>query len=115
MPLLTLKTSILLPEDEQAPLVKELSRVVADTIGKPEQYVMVVLEEGAICMGGQCAPAAFVDVKSIGGLSRDTNQRLSAAVCDCLNAKLDLNPARVYLNFSNVSGENWGWNGSTFS
>lgn len=115
MPLLTLKTSVLLPEDEQEAVVKAISRVVADGIGKPEQYVMVVLEEGTICMGGLSGPAAFADIRSIGGLSPETNRRVSETLCSLLSDRLDVAPNRIYLNFSEISGENWGWNGGTFS
>ncbi len=114
MPLLALKTSVLLPEDGQETVVKELSRVVADVIGKPEQYVMVVLEEGTICMSGECVPAAFADVRSIGGLNSETNKRLSEAICSLLKTRLDLDSSHVYVNFSDVAAQNWGWNGGTF-
>ena len=41
MPLLRLETGAAFPEDKGKALLASLSKAVAETIGKPEQYVMV--------------------------------------------------------------------------
>ena len=58
--------------------------------------------------------AAFVDVRSVGGLTDDVNRKLSQKVCKLLNGSLGVPENRVYLNFTDVEAANWGWNGSTF-
>jgi len=65
-------------------------------------------------MSGRTGAAAFVDVRSIGGLSGDVNARLSQQICQLLQTSLGISPDRVYLNFAGVSAANWGWNGETF-
>jgi phenylpyruvate tautomerase PptA (4-oxalocrotonate tautomerase family) len=114
MPLLRLETTLILPEDKRKTLLVSLSKAVADTIGKPEQYVMVTIGHSAMLMSGKPGDAAFVDIRSIGRLSSDVNQRLSQQVCKLLMDVLRIPPDRVYLNFTDVGAENWGWNGSTF-
>jgi phenylpyruvate tautomerase len=96
-------------------LLATLSKTVAETIGKPEQYVMVTLSQAAMLMSGNQGKAAFVDVRSIGGLSGDVNRRLSQKLCKLLNDALGVPENRVYLNFTDVEASNWGWNGSTFA
>ena len=114
MPLLKLETTVVLSEDERNALLASLSRAVARAIGKPEQYVMVTVGQAAILMSGKASDGAFVDIRSIGGLSGDVNRKLSQQVCKLLNDSLGIPPDRVYLNFTAVEVGNWGWNGSTF-
>jgi phenylpyruvate tautomerase len=114
MPLLKLETTVVLPEDKRKALLASLSKLVAETLGKPEQYVMVAAGQAAIQMSGSAGDAALVDVRSIGGLSGDVNRRLSQKVCALLNESLGVPPNRVYLNFTEVDAANWGWKGNTF-
>src|SRR3974390_1372196 len=114
MPLLKLETSVALNDEKKKTVLAALSKSVADTIGKPEQYVMVTNSQSAILMSGKAGDAAFVDIRSIGGLSGDTNRRLSQQICKLLKDSLGIAPDRVYLNFSDLEAGNWGWNGSTF-
>jgi phenylpyruvate tautomerase PptA (4-oxalocrotonate tautomerase family) len=114
MPVLKLETTVVLPEEKQKPLLTALSKAVAGTIGKPEQYVMVTIGSAALLMSGRPGDAAFVDIRSIGGLSGEVNRKLSQQVCKLLSDSLGIAPDRVYLNFTDVDAGNWGWNGSTF-
>lgn len=114
MPLLKLETTVTLSDNQRQQLLASLSKIVAETIGKPEQYVMVTIGPAAILMSGKPGNAAFVDVRSIGGLNADVNGQLSQKVCALLTQSLRVPPDRIYLNFSDVEAGNWGWNGSTF-
>ncbi len=114
MPLLKLETTIVISEDKRKALLASLSKMVAETIGKPEQYVMVSTTQAAMLMSGKAGEAAFVDIRSIGGLTDDVNRKLSQQVCKLLHDSLGIPPDRVYLNFADVDAGNWGWNGSTF-
>ena len=114
MPLLKLDTSVALSDDQRKSLLPALSKIVAETIGKPETYMMVAINTSGIFMAGQPDDAAFVDIRSIGGLSTGVNQELSKKVSTLLNQTLAIAPNRIYLNFSDVDASNWGWNGSTF-
>lgn len=114
MPLLKLETCVPLSGDELKTLLASLSRIVADTIGKPEQYVMVTCGHSAMHMSGRDGHAALVDIRSIGGLSPAVNAKLSAQVCQLLADVLGIPANRIYLNFTEFGPGNWGWNGSTF-
>lgn len=114
MPLLKLETTVPLTEATQQVLLPALSKIVAETIGKPEQYVMVSVSQAALLMAGQTGPAAFGDLRSIGGLSGEVNQQLAQRICAQLHETLQIPPNRVYLNFLDIRPANWGWNGATF-
>jgi phenylpyruvate tautomerase PptA (4-oxalocrotonate tautomerase family) len=114
MPLLKLETTVVLTDEKRKALLASLSKIVAETIGKPEEYVMVTVSPAAILMSGQPGDAAFVDLRSIGGLSGDVNRQLSQKVCRLLNESLGVPPNRIYLNFTEVEAGNWGWQGNTF-
>ena len=114
MPLLKLETTVVLSEDKRQALLASLSKTVAETIGKPQQYVMVAASQAAMQMSGSPGDAAFVDVRSIGGLTEDVNRKLSQKVCQLLNDSLGIPQNRIYLNFTEVEASHWGWNGSMF-
>ena len=115
MPLIKLQMSEKCEIELKESLCKELSRVCASEIGKPESYVMSLVEDDAVvCFGGVVDKAAFVEVKSIGGLSADVNTRLSYAICACIEEKTGICGSKIYINFTNVDPSSWGFNGSTF-
>ena len=114
MPLLKLETNVALNEEKRKTLLAGLSSIVAQTIGKPEEYVMVTVNPVAMLMSGKSGDAAFVDLRSIGGLSETVNRQLSEKLCRLLNQSLGVPPNRIYLNFGEVEADQWGWNGKTF-
>src|SRR5262245_14301066 len=109
MPLLHLETTVVLPEDKRNALLAALSKAVAASLAKPEQYVMVTLSQTAISMSGKPSDAAFVDNRSIGGLTGDVNRKLSQQISKLLKDALELTADRIYLNFTDVKAGNWGW------
>jgi phenylpyruvate tautomerase PptA (4-oxalocrotonate tautomerase family) len=110
MPLVKIQATQEIP----ANVVSKLSAIAAEAIGKPETYVMVSSTKADLMMGGSEGNAAFVEVKSIGGLGHDVCEKLSAKICALLEATLQIPPARIYLNFTEVSASQWGFNGSLF-
>eukprot|EP00245_Coleochaete_scutata_P017258 TRINITY_DN8380_c0_g1_i1.p2 TRINITY_DN8380_c0_g1~~TRINITY_DN8380_c0_g1_i1.p2 ORF type:complete len:116 (+),score=26.85 TRINITY_DN8380_c0_g1_i1:114-461(+) len=115
MPTLLVQTNVPVDVTLTSDFLKDASKVVAKTIGKPEAYVMVSIKgEVPIVFGGTEEPAAFAQVYSIGGLGPDTNKKLSSGLSELLQSKFDIPPSRFFLNFNDIKGSNWGFNGSTF-
>ncbi|MCU0858251.1 MAG: phenylpyruvate tautomerase MIF-related protein [Pontiellaceae bacterium] len=110
MPLIKIQTTREIPSS----VLAGLSKIAAETIGKPETYVMVSSSSADLMMSGSAGHAAFVEVRSIGGLTRDVNEKLAAKICGLLEVKLQIPLNRVYLNFTEVPAAQWGWNGSLF-
>ncbi|MBD3369055.1 light-inducible protein [Candidatus Fermentibacteria bacterium] len=114
MPLARISTNAPLDETAQGEICRGLSEILSREIGKPEQYIMTVLENCRMLMSARDGNAAFVDVRSIGGLSPEVNTAVSSSVCDLLKAKADVPPERIYVVFTDVPRESWAWKGSTF-
>ena len=116
MPLIQLDTSCDLSNSEKRKTIaKEISSLAAKCIGKPEQYVMVCMRDNVVMtMSGTDAPAALVSVKSISGLSREVNKKLSGEICKMLQNELGIAGDRIYLTFEELPGTHWGWNADTF-
>jgi len=116
MPLIQLYTSCdISTREKRETLAKKLSKLAAVCIGKPEQYVMAgVHDKVAMTMGGEATDAALVSVKSIGGLSRGANKKLSAATCQTLQEELSIAAECIYITFEELPATHWGWKADTF-
>lgn len=114
MPFIRINSSIDVEAQLKVELLKDVSQSVSATMGKPERYVMVAFCNDAIIMAGSDAPAAFVDVRAIGGVGGDVNRKLSSALCKIIHQRLNISPERIFLNFTDIPGADWGWNNDTF-
>lgn len=114
MPYLKLNTNAEISAQQSVELLGELSKLMAKETSKPEQYVLVEMNENkAMLFAGNNDPLAYLECKSI-GLSKSQAKSISAAVGKLLKDRLKINGDRIYIEFSNCPGEFWGWNGSTF-
>jgi phenylpyruvate tautomerase len=115
MPLIRVQLSVPLDEGKRTSLMKSLSETVAGKLGKPESYMMVVLEPGTpILMSGDGDPAAFAEVRSVGSISGDQAKALSGAICEIVGNETGIATDRIYSNFTGVQGSMWGWDRRTF-
>ena len=114
MPLIQIKTNVMLPEKQREARLAPVSRLLAEITRKPEAYCMVAYEHAAMLFAGDPGPAAFVDVRAIGGLNREVNAKLSAALAAELKKALGVLPDRLYITFTEVAATHWGWNGELF-
>jgi len=115
MPLVRLEITEKLQAEQRASLCASLSVLCAETIGKPEEYQMAIVLDGLTMQrSGRPGPVAFVDIRSIGGLTRKVNQILSEKICRLLQQELGIPGDRVYLNMTDMPGDRWGHDGKTF-
>ena len=111
MPMIHLTCSKEIPDD----LLDEISSLVAETIGKPEKYVMVAASRAAMRMSGTDGAAVYAEVKSLGGLDRVVNHEITMKLCVLFSDHMEIPPERVYVTFQSLERDYWGWNGTTFS
>jgi len=116
MPLGTVKLSMGLTDKQKQELLTRLSQLMARVLHKPEKYVMVTIDDNAqIMMSGDAdKPAAFLMIKSIGGLDPEINSQLCNQITMLIEELLEIDPARVYINFADIPSSAWGWNRSIF-
>ena len=114
MPLLTLTTNLDIAADQQIPLLSALSTLTAKLLGKPQSYVMVILQDRQpMLMGGTDEPCTYLQFKSL-GLPEDSTAGFSAALCDLITGQLGIPANRIYIEFSNPPRHLWGWDRGSF-
>ena len=114
MPLIKIEVPVELTADQKNKILTEASRIVSKNTGKPEQYVMVTLTKADFAMAGTPGPAAFVDVRGIGGINGENNGGITKDICGLMESELSIAPESVYITFTDVPAQNWGHNGTTF-
>jgi len=114
MPLIKLLVSTSVPEATKNKVLTAMSAIIVKATGKPPAYTMATIEEGRIVMGGKNDPAAYADVRGIGGFTPAVNKQISKEVCELLKKELGIKAENTYLTFTEVAASNWGWNGGTF-
>lgn len=113
MPLLRVQTSAQVDEAARQGLMLALSKKVAEILGKPEAYVMVVLEPGTpMSMAGNVDAAAFFDVRSVGEIGVETAKQLSSELSGVIGNTLGIKTDRIFGNFSGWQGELWAYSGA---
>ena len=114
MPCLKIQTNSRIEPDRRGQILRTLSTGVAEALGKPESYVMVVLEPNLdMLFAGDDAPLAYLELKSL-GLPPDQTGALSSRLCELMTETIQVAPERVYIEFCGPERKNWGWNGGTF-
>ncbi|KAL6559049.1 hypothetical protein OROMI_012505 [Orobanche minor] len=115
MPTLNLYTNVPVDSVVASDILKDATKAVAKIIGKPESYVMILVNGGVpISFGGTEEPAAYGELVSIGGLGPSINSKLSATIAEILQTKLSVDSSRFYIKFSDIERSFFGFNGSTF-
>ncbi|KAK7265212.1 hypothetical protein RJT34_32828 [Clitoria ternatea] len=115
MPTLNLFTNVPVDTVVASDILRDATKAVAKIIGKPESYVMILLNGGVpIAFGGIEEPAAYGELISIGGLGPSVNGKLSSIIAEILQTKLYIDSNRFYIKFYDVQRSFFGFNGSTF-
>jgi len=114
MPFVKLQTNIELDETLRKQLLKQVSSLTASQLNKPENYVMVVIEEScSMLFAGTTEPLCYVELKSI-SLPENKTSTISGALCELIKTTVGINPDRVYIEFADAQRSMWGWNSATF-
>jgi phenylpyruvate tautomerase len=115
MPLIKIQTSANPDAAPVATLLKTLSASLAKHTNKPESYVMTAFEAGMpMTFGGTPDPVCYIEVKSIGMMSSTQTQAMSQEFCQIVSEAIAVPQNRIYIEFADAKGYQWGWNGSTF-
>ena len=111
MPLIQINTSTkTIFEDDS--LQKEISKEVAALTGKPERYVMTILQANTkMTFAGSKEACCFIKLKSIGSLEPSS---MTNTLCNLIASKTNIQQNRIYIEFIDVKATHWGYNNSTF-
>jgi phenylpyruvate tautomerase PptA (4-oxalocrotonate tautomerase family) len=110
MPLMIIKTSSRFSEEKADELLKAATKVLAD-LGRKESHAMVLLQKVDGAMGGKPGPVAFVEFRSMVGLTHEFNHKFVEQLTPVLENMLGLTRHNIYMNFTTVPETAWGWEG----
>lgn len=115
MPTLHIETNIELDAGQIEDLVAKATSLVAESLGKSERYVMVVVHQGAlVVLDNDQSPAAYCSLGSI-GLEESQCPALAESLCMFLETRAGIPQDRIYIEFKDLSRSMFGWNGKTFA
>jgi len=110
MPLMIIRTSAQFSEEKAEELLKAATKVITD-LGKPESHAMVLIQKVIGSMGGKPGPVAFVEFKSMVGLTHEFNHKFVEHLTPVLEDLLGITGHNIYINFTTVPETTWGWEG----
>ena len=114
MPYFSIDTNQTPEKGSRQGLIKKASAFVSGLLGKPESYVMTSMKFGSeLIFAGSEGPAAFVRIKAI-GLDKDRCNEYSEKICGFLEQELKIPRDRTFIDFTDLDGKMFGWNGKTF-
>jgi len=115
MPLLKVHSSSKLSPADYESLSSSLTSLVAMTLEKSEDFIMVLFEQTNFQIFGanSAEPSMYIEFKNVGDLSPEITTRLSALIADLFKKVIDLEPSRMYIEFQPTERHLWGWNGKT--
>ena len=114
MPQLKIQTNVEIDPSRREDLIHKASSEVADMLGKPEKFVMIILEtECDMSMSGSTEACAYLELKSI-GLPQDRTTEFSSRLCNFIEAHLAIAPERTYIEFTDIERHLFGWDSKTF-
>jgi phenylpyruvate tautomerase len=117
MPLVKVHYSNEFAKDILNLLSKSMSKLVGKTLGKSEDFVMIIFQRTELQSFGldSTTPSLFIELKNVGTLSPETTNILSAKITELCIGFIDVEPTRIYLEFQESERHLWGWNAKTFS
>ncbi len=114
MPMVDLRTSAELDENERSWLIGFLTDTVSEVTGKSKEYVMVSCSAATMAISGVVGPAAFLEISSIGGLDGDVRKALAERMTALLAESLLIPDDRIYIQLREVERGWWSWKGELF-
>ena len=110
MPMITLTTSADITPERAEALKAGFGQAIALLPGKTETWLMASLAGNTpMYFQGEAREAAFLEVSCFGKGKPEAYGKLTGALCELLEQQLGIDPANVYVKYSESS--NWGWNG----
>ena len=113
MPYFSIETNKSIDKSSTQELMGLTSTFISELVGKPEQVLMVSIKpDTPLIFAGNDSPVAFVRLKSI-GLPKDRCSEFSESICGFVEKELGIPQDRVFIDFIELDGKMFGWNGKT--
>ena len=89
-------------------IMQEISNIAGEESGKSESKIMVCVNSAEFIMNTNPAECAFVDFRGIGKIERGINDAISRRISQVIHNLANIPLQNIYLNFTDIPGENWG-------
>jgi hypothetical protein len=112
MPYINVNVSKALQPQQKEQIKAEMGKLISLIPGKSEDVTMVQVVDGcALYKGGRALDnGAFVDIRLLGGASKQSKEALTKAMFVSLGKLLGIDTGDMYTNITEF--ESWGYNGS---
>ncbi len=95
--------------------LQSISDIIKYTTRKEESHIMVTADlTTSFCMNREGGDGAFIDIRGVGGFSQSINSDISKQISTLLVDTLNINPQRIFFNFTNLEGSFWGHSEGTY-
>lgn len=116
MPYICSEISKKIEEKTKEKLVKELAVILKEEAEKPEEYLMVKINDGSeLWFGGEKRDIAYIGIKVLGRLTLPQKDLITDKITKLYEKECEIPGENIYITFEQISAENWGHNGKTFA
>ncbi|XP_056172265.1 uncharacterized protein LOC115685192 isoform X2 [Syzygium oleosum] len=106
MPCVYISTNVCLDGLDLDPIFADATKATAAIIGRPENFVMVILKGSlAISFEGNKEPAAYTEIVAMGGINTQVKRKLIATLGDILHKRLSIPPTRFFLKVYDTTAQ----------
>lgn len=106
MPIINITMNASLNEDKKKFMLTSIVHLVATLMGKPKKDVMVIHSFRDMIMANSSDVAAFVDLRFLSMFNMKVYEDLCSGILEILKGVINIDPARLYINFIEVSETN---------
>ncbi len=101
----------------QIQLLADLTKLIAETSGKPESVVQIVLRTGfpIISFGGAPAESVFGVYSQIGELAYEKRSKFAIALSEYLEKSLKIPSSKIFVTFVELKSSEWAFKGKLVS
>ena len=100
-------------DDVKGEIAKESMKILSEVLGKPIIYCSAQVTESLGGFATNIEPSVFIEIRSVGGLE-GKQRELSDRFCALITSKTSIKGDKIYLNFTELTGANWGFNHKNF-
>lgn len=114
MPFIGSKVTVKISKENKEIIKRRLGEAIELVPGKSERFLMLGFEEeySLFFSGEELEKGAFIEVKIFGKASKESYDKLTAAICLIYEEELGIPQNKIYVKYEEI--ENWGWNGNNF-
>ena len=116
MPFVNFNLASAVTEDTMLRLKKQTADLMRQHAGKDEQWLLVRIagEQPLYFRGSRVQSGGLIEVKLVGTLKAAAKRDIVRGITSLLAKETGAAADSLYVIFTEVKGEDWGWNNDTF-